>query len=255
MTPTQRTIDAQREPSAPESWRTVSYYSEPYGRAIGFVVIYTPLAVLLLLLSIGVVWWVQAEAMWVAIVFGVLGTVGYMMLVPFHYRFSQEGIDRAHIEAQRDVELHRISTQGAVERAQAKARRQQFAVERMRIEQSRGWVEDRQPQEDMNRLSTWVGRPQADDEMVQEMIRWCERAHSNMTDDGRLTTTAPWTKAGAFNREDSERALKWLALASNAMGHWLVRYDEQRRGWYVNVAHYREASELLTALAAVSPPN
>lgn len=251
------TIDAQREPSRADAWRTVSYYSEPYGRAIGFVVIYAPLAILLLCLSVGLVWFFRGDAMWVAIVFGILGTAGYFFLVPFHYRYSQEGIDRAQIGALRDVDLYRIEAEATVALAQADARKEQFALERERIQEGRNWIADRQPQGDTNRLSTYVpaAGPQASDAMVQEMMRWCERAHSSMSDDGRMTSTVPWAKAGVFGPTDSERAQTWLTLAANAMGHWIVRYDAARRGWYVNVKHYKDASDLIAALAVVSPPN
>lgn len=273
------TLEGQKV--GPDAWRTVSYYSEPIGRAVGFVIIFSVPALLLLGLAAGIRWLVGLQAMWVLIIASVLGIAAFMYMLPIYFRHSQEGIDLARIDADREADLARIDAEREVQITQAETVQLQAHVQLRQIDVESERTLARPAQGVMNRAATFVPpvapageeergshwakpgfdirqaraiEPLRQDVMVQVMLAWAAEIHDNINADGRIASTLPWGKRGALSNVDAERAQKWLQLASNAAGDWIVDYNKPKQGWYLNIKRFPTAAALLAAFAQVAPP-
>jgi hypothetical protein len=93
--------------------------------------------------------------------------------------------------------------------------------------------------------------------MRHHVTRWIINAYANgyLADDGRIVRgDTPWTVRGRLTQTDKDRARDWIKYAGNTTGHWLVRYDDKRRAWYVNTSAYPTSGAMLSALDQVVPP-
>lgn len=260
------TLEGQR--TGPDAWRTVSYYSEPGGRAFGFVIIFGVLAFLLLCLAIGIVWLTQLQSMWVLILFAGFGLVGFLFLVPYHFRHSQEGIDLARIAAERDVDLARTNSDYGVQVIQAQALLTQAQAQMRQIEAASERVMAQPAQSDRNRLSTYVApepedrgphwvkqEPLRADRMVAVMLEWAREVYEHVRPDGKITTPVPWAERGSLSKPDKRRAQEWLRVGAHMQGRgWIVEYRQGDKSWYLNTRAYPEPPDLLGALSATPPP-
>lgn len=269
-----------------DSRRTVSYQSDPLGKAWGFLLKYAGLCFAAAILSAGLVLYVEADGVVWLILFGGMMFVGFLALGWMENLFSAEGIDRlrirmgaevqsAYVEAERDVELGRVGSLNRAEDIQQLSKHIEqlyLHMDAMRRDALHA------PQSDRNRLSTFVAPETADfeeervvagpyaprppvvrvgsrqptmDEMQQQVQRWFISAYTSegLAEDGRVVRgIAPWTERGSLTPTDKERARDWIKGAGKVTGNWIVRYDKNRRAWYVNRAAYPTSGAVLAAL-------
>lgn len=271
------TIEGQR---VEDARRIVSYASEPMGRAVGFVVILSVPTLFLLCLAIGIVWLTDMQAMWVLILFGAFGLLAFLALAPVYFKHTQEGIDLARVGADRDVDLARIDADRDVQMARAEGVLQATQVQMQQIALESERTLSRPAQSILNHAATFVSpvapvgetdeiderpmltgvrpsyatEPLRHDLMVRVMLNWASEVHKSVGVDGRIASTLPWGKRGAMSDVDCERAQRWLWLATNAAGEWIVEYNKRKRGYYLNIKRFPNAAALLAALGAVVPP-
>lgn len=260
------TLEGQR--TGPDAWRTVSYTSEPVGRALGFAIVFGVLALFLLALAVGLVWLAELHAMWALILFALFGLMGFLLLLPTYFRHTQEGIDLARVAADESVDRARINADYGVQIAQANALILQADNQRRQIELGAERTLSQPAQSDRNRLATFVApepedrgphwtkpQPLRADPMVQTMLAWAGRVYGDLGPMGVIKTVVPWSERGSLSKQDADRAQAWLRTAAHMQGiDWIVEYQSRRKRWVLNVERYPQPQDLLAALSGTPPP-
>lgn len=260
------TLEGQKV--GPDAWRTVSYTSEPVGRALGFVIVFGVLAVFLLALAVGIVWLAELQSMWALIFFAAFGLLGFLALLPTYFRHTQEGIDLARVRSDERVERDKINADYGVQIAQANALILQAENQRRQIELGVERALSQPAQSDRNRLATFVApepedrgphwtkpQPLRADPMVQTMLAWAGEVYNNVRPDGKITTPVPWSERGPLSKPDKRRAQDWLRTVAHMQGRgWIVEYRQGDKAWYLNTRAYVEPADLLGALGSTPPP-
>ena len=106
---------------AHDSTRTVSYVSDPIGRAFGLAIVVGVASVPLIAITIAIVHLGDVRGMWGLLLFGVLLLVAVMVLYWMERRYSSEGIDLRKIGALENIELARVDGDTSVQLVHARA--------------------------------------------------------------------------------------------------------------------------------------
>ena len=282
MTRRYLTTDALSAGSAPaaDTGRTISYHSDPIGKAFGLAIIVGVTAVPLIAITVAIVNLGDVRGMWGLLIFGVMLLVTVMFLYRTERRFSPEGIDLRKVEAIEAVELTRVEGEIEVQKMHAAAFQTQADNQRLQIEKGPiirpaqsspprlgSFVAPHPAPEPMR--SPWVmpepvlpgapapvaPEPPQKDATINVMMQWAQDVYLRLGSDGRIYTGVPWAERGPLSTPDGKRAQDWLQRAANTQGSgWAVQYRKDARGWFLNIAAFPDALTLTTALRATPPP-
>jgi hypothetical protein len=241
--------------------RTVEHTS-PMLAAQAFLVKYAGLTAILAVLSVGLVWWLQAPAPFALVLFAGLAIAGYWLLAWTEAVFTVAGVERhrltqgakvlrAQIDAEHDVRLAQVELQQSIVNSQREYNRQVAQRHRAQLQAHM------QPETD---TPAWVRRPGREDTARRVLLDFTVSLYER-DDAGDMhrvdsagyiarDTVIPFGKRGGLTQAQRQQVTAVLAEL-DARGVWLLRFDKQKRLWQLNVRRYPDAQAAVDAIDSV----